>query len=919
MKERIVKIFISSTFREMISERDEIQQIVFSKIRFWARRLGISVLPIDLRWGITERDIEEGKLARQCEDAIRECAPYFIALLGNSYGSDSKAVLGDVERGYYGKSVTDYEITKGVIETGNVKALVYEISYTRFKEKFLKKYKLKRLKKQIARTTNLIRINIRERLVITMMSDIKALLERDFSEEFYRDDFSKDVFFTRSSYYSQYYNRFLSGEYYDEFLKNRERALFVRGKEEDTVNIFMYNLAFGGLPDGEQVFFHDFCISPYPKTCLGFIRHFIDFLTEKTRSYFYSCGDLYEDLYGLLADESILSSNCRIFVTSLSFIDRIEADKIVNLLSRQFPERFTVLLSYYGGAVFFSSVPAYHISDLNADEARRFIKSYLHEYKKDNNSELTHAIVDGLMCAKSYDISFLQLLLDEVLLRGCPSDRILEEISSMTGVENADEMYRLVLGRLIGSITLPDGEKSAIRDICVILSLVKDYALYEDIRLIMQKVGYPSHAVTEGLELLGGLLSVCENQFRLRFKGIAKIVQKCFPKKLDETEQMVFTAYFESAPATLHTTTELLACRERRGDIRGMIDVVLSLDRFFMLYRENMALLYNVAERDKVYTSKKLSALADALDKNRKREVGILLDFTINGGYYEVADAMVERLAADERLADICLIRKGYLLRERGDYRGAAACFERFLSIGSAAVEDLVKAYDYLSYCYGKLHMSKLSAEYAKKAIGLRRNDSHKFEFDLPVSLNSLAYNYFKSGRYDDAQALYDESLDIRIKYLGAKHPRVANNLNNIGEVCFRRGKFSEALVKFESCMDILRGTVGEEHIYTQICLVNLALCRCVITDDCPEVLLASVTDAKKKLSELMKNCDYTAYADMAAGVILLKMRRKKEAMRHLDAAMRYYRQTFDEDAYEISLINRILAAPDKKTEEYFE
>lgn len=208
--------------------------------------------------------------------------------------------------------------------------------------------------------------------------------------------------------------------------------------------------------------------------------------------------------------------------------------------------------------------------------------------------------------------------------------------------------------------------KSAIRDICVILSLVKDYALYEDIRLIMHKVGYPSYAVTEGLELLGGLLSVCENQFRLRFKGIAKIVQKCFPKKLDETEQMVFTAYFESAPATLHTTTELLACRERRGDIRGMIDVVLSLDRFFMLYRENMALLYNVAERDKVYTSKKLSALADALDKNRKREVGILLDFTINGGYYEVADAMVERLAADERLADICLIRKGYLLRERG-------------------------------------------------------------------------------------------------------------------------------------------------------------------------------------------------------------------------------------------------------------
>ena len=51
----------------------------------------------------------------------------------------------------------------------------------------------------------------------------------------------------------------------------------------------------------------------------------------------------------------------------------------------------------------------------------------------------------------------------------------------------------------------------------------------------------------------------------------------------------------------------------------------------------------------------------------------------------------------------------------------------------------------------------------------------------------------------------------------------------------------------------------------------------------------------------------------------MVKMRRKKEAKQHLEAAMRYYRRTFDEEAYEISLINRILAVPDKKTEEYFE
>lgn len=145
-KKRIVRIFISSTFREMISERDEIQQLVFTKIRFWARKLGVLVLPIDLCWGITERDILEGKLAKQCEEAIRFCEPYFIALLGNTYGTDSKEVLGNVDKRYYGKSITDYEITKGIIETQNTRALVYNISYSQTRENIIKKIKLKQLK-----------------------------------------------------------------------------------------------------------------------------------------------------------------------------------------------------------------------------------------------------------------------------------------------------------------------------------------------------------------------------------------------------------------------------------------------------------------------------------------------------------------------------------------------------------------------------------------------------------------------------------------------------------------------------------------------------------------------------------------------------------------------------------------------------
>ena len=198
LKNNTIKIFISSTFREMISERDAIQQIVFTKIRFWGKKLGINIIPIDLRWGITESDILEGKLAAQCEDAINECWPYFIAVLGNTYGTDNPKVLGKVEKKYRGKSITDYEITKGVLESNNTHALIYNVHYSNTKEQLLKKRKLKKLKNSINQTTKMIEINLQDRLILTMINDIKRVISNSFQQSLAHDKLEKDTFFQKN-------------------------------------------------------------------------------------------------------------------------------------------------------------------------------------------------------------------------------------------------------------------------------------------------------------------------------------------------------------------------------------------------------------------------------------------------------------------------------------------------------------------------------------------------------------------------------------------------------------------------------------------------------------------------------------------------------------------------------------------------
>ncbi|WP_372370138.1 DUF4062 domain-containing protein [Candidatus Uabimicrobium sp. HlEnr_7] len=76
-----VKIFISSTFKDLELERDELAQ-VFEKLqqRFFSRK--IAIIPYDLRW---QQKHNEQDLVKWCVDKINQCQ-YFVGILGHRYG-----------------------------------------------------------------------------------------------------------------------------------------------------------------------------------------------------------------------------------------------------------------------------------------------------------------------------------------------------------------------------------------------------------------------------------------------------------------------------------------------------------------------------------------------------------------------------------------------------------------------------------------------------------------------------------------------------------------------------------------------------------------------------------------------------------------------------------------------------------------
>ncbi|MCJ7531867.1 MAG: DUF4062 domain-containing protein [Anaerolineales bacterium] len=120
-KERVVRVFVSSTFRDMNAEREELGKFIFPELRHFCREREVEFVEVDLRWGVTEEQTQRGETLAVCLAEIDLCRPYFIGLLGERYGwvpgkfqeevIDGNPWLAELSD----RSVTELEILHGVL------------------------------------------------------------------------------------------------------------------------------------------------------------------------------------------------------------------------------------------------------------------------------------------------------------------------------------------------------------------------------------------------------------------------------------------------------------------------------------------------------------------------------------------------------------------------------------------------------------------------------------------------------------------------------------------------------------------------------------------------------------------------------------------------------------------------------------
>ena len=121
---KTVRVFISSTFRDMHAERDHLVTVVFPELRERVEQLGLEFFDVDLRWGVPAKDAngETANSWEYCRQWIDRVEPFFVCILGQRYGwvpepeqlkdwEDSQRQ--QVEQ----RSITDMEVRYAVLST----------------------------------------------------------------------------------------------------------------------------------------------------------------------------------------------------------------------------------------------------------------------------------------------------------------------------------------------------------------------------------------------------------------------------------------------------------------------------------------------------------------------------------------------------------------------------------------------------------------------------------------------------------------------------------------------------------------------------------------------------------------------------------------------------------------------------------
>ncbi len=455
---RVIRVFISSTFRDMKDERDYLSKVIFPEIRESLKKRRLEFIEIDLRWGITDEEAKSGSVLKLCLDEIEHTRPYFIGILGGRYGWIPDQTDDRLKYYDHSLSITEMEFNYAAF---HIDEHIYASFYIKddaiisdeFKEikGSLEEKKLNALKDRLRQQNQYHTYDYHS--IDELGSLIKNHILNLIDQIFVYDAETSSIEDMIHAYYGQSrYNHYIPIPELDQLISEKKHFMIGGSKLSGKTTHMTHVLKTVANNDDTYVLYHFTQATPDSYKLSHLLNRFCQALLDDFMDEDITLSELRVDNNLLLELLEIASQSVKylyVFIDGLEFLDDQIAAATLSFLSiHQLPpnvilvltHQLTVCKNIYNR----HQIPFIEITYLNDDQIRTFGSSYLLEYGKKLSHE-GYDLITNQFHFKS--IFFVKILMDELRIYG-HHETLLDYVKKFLPLKNEVSFYTLILERL---------------------------------------------------------------------------------------------------------------------------------------------------------------------------------------------------------------------------------------------------------------------------------------------------------------------------------------------------------------------------------------------------------------------------------------------------------------------------------------
>jgi nephrocystin-3 len=854
--DRTVRIFVSSTFRDMAEERNQLMTHTWTQLRTICREREVELVEVDLRWGISEAQSTRKETLKLCLDEIRACS-YFIGLLGERYGSvpDAEAFTPDLLeeqpwlQGYKDRSITELEILHGVLRDPDtakraffylrdpdyVESLPPEKRTDFLPEDDSEAQRQEDLKNLVRTTCAEKDISLREdysdpeTLAELVLRDLTSAIEAEFPLEEVPD------LLTRMA------------QAHEAYAEARRRTYIARQKDYEALDAHVLGdgpplLITGESGSGKSALLanwtkrwqdshpKDFILTHYIGSSPDDAYHIrlmrrvmagINRFTEETEAPPTTSEEVLRDFPLWLARARTTAEHRGVrFILVLDALNQLEDVDHARLLG-WLPEHalqgsLRLVASSLPGAPGSDDPLAesrrrgwqeFEVNLLTPEERRTLITSYLLRYAKQLDDTSERPYLTRLATAPSTaNPLYLKILLDELRVTGT-HEHLKERLDTYLSAPDIPALLKLVLtryqedyetdrpGLVSEALGLLWGARRGLSE----TELLELLAPPGQSRLAPALWAPFRSALEDSLFDRAGILAFAHEYLR-------QAVKDAFAPDEDhqDTFQLRLADYFEAQSPTLRSCDELLWLLNKTENFQRLRLCLLDIDRFLLIW-----------DRDE--------------EELRRYWVGLGEEKTMGEAYLRSFETWVaEKKPKDSHTLDAAN-RLALFLLDAALYAEAEPLMRRDLKIAERSygpeaprVATSLNNLAQLLQATNRLAEAEPLMRWALKIA--ERNYDYGLEHPrVATSLNRLARLLQDTHRYAEAEPLLRRALEIDERNYGPEDPRVADSLNDLALLLHDTNRHAEAEPLLRRALKINERSYGPGHPRVAGSLNNLA------------------------------------------------------------------------------------------------